>query len=130
MDKVNLAYTSCTRIAGTKEYEGKDGLMHRGALHVTGLRIFAREPKTGQFYENRFLDSAFAAVGKPFLIDRSTPSSRKEQVEVEFPTINEFLRRDLQQAPEEAQNVPDVAIEEEPVTLSEQEVPTQRGNTL
>ena len=76
------------------------------------------------------MDSAFAAVGKPFLIDRSTPSSRKEQVEVEFPTINEFLRRDLQQAPEEAQNVPDVAIEEEPVTLSEQEVPTQRGNTL
>lgn len=92
-DRVNLAYTSCTRIAGTKRYIGKDGQQHRGTLHVTGVRFFAMEPKTGQRYENRFLDAAFAAVGKPFIIDRNTPDVRGDEAETVFPSMSEYRYR-------------------------------------
>lgn len=122
VDKVNLAYTSCTRIAGTKEYEGLDGQMHRGTLHVTGLRIFAKEPKTGQIYENRFLDAAFAAVGKPFVIDKNTPASAKGKIDIEFPTMKEFFHLQKEAPEAEVTVVPKPEQTDEPTLI--------RGNTL
>lgn len=122
-DKVNLAYTSCTRIAGTKQYTGKDGELHRGTLHVTGVRFFATEPKTGQKYENRMLDAAFQAVGKPFIIDRNTPKARVQvQEEAAFPTIQEYRHGTVltEQMPPE----PYLPMDEEEPILS------QRGNAL
>ena len=86
-DKANLAYTACTRIAGTKEYLGEDEKLHRGTLHVTGVRFFATDHKTGQRYENRFLSAAFAAVGKHFT--RQTIEMEDTQ-QTEFPNIVEW----------------------------------------
>lgn len=96
-DKANLAYTACTRIAGTKEYEGEDGKKHRGTLHVTGVRFFATDHKSGQRYENRFLNAAFSAVGKHFT--RQAAEVEDEQ-QKEFPNISEWrMTRQMGDAP-------------------------------
>lgn len=131
-DRVNLAYTSCTRIAGTKEYTGKDGEKHKGTLHVTGVRFFAREPKTGQKYENRLLDAAFAAVGKPFIIDRSTPGATEEQFDVEYPPMPTPVRCNKRVNPQNEQV--ETPTPEDQHTLQE-ETPNEqtispRGNIL
>jgi len=95
-DRVNLAYTSCTRIAGTKEYVGEDGEKHKGALHVTGTRFFAHDQKTNQRYENRFLDAAFDSVGRPFVVDRNIPNYVEEVENPPFPTKNEYFHESNQ----------------------------------
>ena len=87
-DKANLAYTACTRIAGTKEYEGEDGKKHRGTLHVTGVRFFATDHKTGQRYENRFLNAAFSAIGKHFTRQASEIEDDQQK---EFPNFAEWV---------------------------------------
>lgn len=120
-DRVNLAYTSCTRIAGTKEYTGSDGEKHKGTLHVTGVRFFAKELKTDQKYENRFLDAAFAAVGKPFIIDRSTPGATDEQFDVEYPPMSSAIRCNTMRT--------EAPVQESTVSEEEQTI-SPRGNSL
>lgn len=126
-DKVNLAYTSCTRIAGTRQYEGKDGKLHRGTLHITGVRFFAKEPKTGQRYENRFLDAAFASAGKPFVIDRNTPGAQEEQTDMEFPTIQAYF--DSRRQPNPVKGITP-AGNPNPEYTPEEPNTSRRGNTL